>query len=150
MIKARPIFRETCSKNSFSVVIVFQVYEQNMALIVLFLALLSLSNGLKIDIERRCDKINPELTGDFNENIAHTIHSMTVQGLRLFNPRVTEKNIVPTVNHNVSAPNLVVPYAPDDTVGKNQLAMMILKVFKKRSNGCSLQIGRFSLFCKVI
>ena len=30
----------------------------------------------------------------FNETVAHAIHSMTVQGLRLFNPRATVKNKV--------------------------------------------------------
>ncbi|XP_072021003.1 uncharacterized protein [Amphiura filiformis] len=90
-----------------------------MAMIVLFLALLGLTNGLNINIGRRCDKINPkvDLSDTFSENIAHAIHSMTVQGLRLFNPKVTEKNSVPTVNHNMSAPDLVVPYAPDEPIG---------------------------------
>ena len=41
------------------------------------------------------------LSKNFNETIAHTIHSMNVQGLRLFNPRATEDNHVPTVNHNI-------------------------------------------------
>ena len=30
----------------------------------------------------------------FNETVAHAIHSMTVQGLKLFNPRATVKNKV--------------------------------------------------------
>lgn len=42
-----------------------------------------------------------DLSRNFNETIAHTIHSMNVQGLRLFNPRATEDNRVPTVNHNI-------------------------------------------------
>ena len=42
-----------------------------------------------------------DLSKNFNETIAHTIHSMNVQGLRLFNPRATEDNRVPTVNHNI-------------------------------------------------
>lgn len=41
------------------------------------------------------------LSQNFNETIAHTIHSMSVQGLRLFNPRANEDNRVPTVNHNI-------------------------------------------------
>ena len=42
------------------------------------------------------------LSPNFNETIAHAIHSMTVQGLRMFNPRATEDNTVPTVNHDIS------------------------------------------------
>jgi len=42
-----------------------------------------------------------DLSRNFNETIAHTIHSMNVQGLRLFNPQATENNRVPTVNHNI-------------------------------------------------
>lgn len=41
------------------------------------------------------------MSKNFNETIAHTIHSMNVQGLRLFNPQATEDNRVPTVNHNI-------------------------------------------------
>jgi hypothetical protein len=43
-----------------------------------------------------------DMSDNFNETIAHTIHSMTVQGLRMFNPRATEHNNVPTVNHDIS------------------------------------------------
>lgn len=42
------------------------------------------------------------MSENFNETVAHTIHSMTVQGLRMFNPRATEQNNVPTVNHDIS------------------------------------------------
>lgn len=45
--------------------------------------------------------VSYDLSRNFNETIAHSIHSMTVQGLRLFNPRATEDNCVPTVNHNI-------------------------------------------------
>lgn len=50
----------------------------------------------------RCGElyVSYDLSRNFNETIAHTIHSMTVQGLRLFNPRATVDNRVPTVNHN--------------------------------------------------
>jgi phage baseplate assembly protein W len=43
-----------------------------------------------------------DMSENLNETIAHTIHSMTVQGLRMFNPRATENNQVPTVNHDIS------------------------------------------------
>ena len=42
-----------------------------------------------------------DLSPNFNETIAHSIHSMTVQGLRLFNPRATKDKRVPTVNHDI-------------------------------------------------
>ena len=45
--------------------------------------------------------VSYDLSPNFNETIAHSIHSMTVQGLRLFNPRATEDNRVPTVNHDI-------------------------------------------------
>jgi len=59
------------------------------------------------------------LSSNYNETIAHAIHSMTVQGLQLFNPRANEQNNIPTVNHNLhdksgikvlmNAPNDVLP-----------------------------------------
>ncbi|CAH3186540.1 unnamed protein product [Porites lobata] len=59
--------------------------------------------------------VSYDLSANFNETIAHSIHSMTVQGLRLFNPRATEDNRVPTVNHDIhDEKHLVLPYAPED------------------------------------
>jgi hypothetical protein len=56
------------------------------------------------------------LSSNFNETIAHAIHSMTVQGLQLFNPRANEVNTIPTVNHNLHAKDgiKVLMYAPND------------------------------------
>ena len=54
---------------------------------------------------------------NYNETIAHSIHSMTVQGLQLFNPLATEDNRVPTVNMDRKAPEKVIPYAPNDPLG---------------------------------
>lgn len=88
----------------------------------IFLAVLGLSSGINVPVLNHCNHLYPiEDTGvtvNFHENIGHAIHSMTVQGLRLFNPRATVDNGVPTVNSNVSALNLVVPNAPDDPIGK--------------------------------
>jgi len=57
------------------------------------------------------------VSGEWPEGIAHTIHSMTVQGLQIFNPKATVYNLVPTVNHNLSqTANLVLPFAPDHSV----------------------------------
>ncbi|KAL0479311.1 hypothetical protein AKO1_007026 [Acrasis kona] len=55
----------------------------------------------------------------FNETIAHAIHSMTVQGLRLFNPRATANNKIPTVNQNLHNGDKVVAFAPEDPVGND-------------------------------
>ena len=51
----------------------------------------------------RCSELyaSYDMSSNFNETIAHTIHSMTVKGLRLFNPRATADNKVPTVNHDI-------------------------------------------------
>lgn len=56
------------------------------------------------------------LSSNYNESIAHAIHSMTVQGLKLFNPRANGNNNIPTVNHNLHDKNgvKVLMYAPDD------------------------------------
>jgi len=42
------------------------------------------------------------LTSKFNETIAHAIHSMTVDGLKLFHPLATAINHIPTVNMDLS------------------------------------------------
>jgi hypothetical protein len=60
---------------------------------------------------------NAGLSVNFNETIAHTIHSMTVQGLQKFNPRATDKNNVPTVNMDRHSDEKVIPYAPEDALG---------------------------------
>jgi len=56
------------------------------------------------------------LSSNLNETIAHAIHSMTVQGLQLFNPRANKQNSIPTVNMNLHAKDgrKVLMYAPDD------------------------------------
>ncbi|CAF4489441.1 unnamed protein product, partial [Rotaria magnacalcarata] len=51
--------------------------------------------------QSRCSKLLAAgLSSNYNESIAHAIHSMTVQGLQLFNPRANDQNTIPTVNHN--------------------------------------------------
>jgi hypothetical protein len=56
------------------------------------------------------------LSSNFNETIAHAIHSMTVQGLQLFNPRASTNNNIPTVNLNLHDKSgvKVLNYAPND------------------------------------
>ena len=90
--------------------------KPNMKCVVLVLVL---AFGLGRAHDDMCCKLLHEtgLSENFNETIAHTVHSMTVQGLQLFNPRATENNQVPTVNMDRHSSEKVVPYAPNDFVG---------------------------------
>ena len=54
------------------------------------------------------------LSPNYNETIAHAIHSMTVEGLKLFNVHASKENFVPTVNQDISQSNLVLDHAPED------------------------------------
>lgn len=81
--------------------ILFSVFEkESIIMLVLLIATLICSSAAA---QPRCGElyVSYDLSRNFNETIAHTIHSMTVQGLRLFNPRATVDNRVPTVNHNI-------------------------------------------------
>lgn len=71
---------------------------------------------------------------NFNETIAHTIHSMTVQGLQMFNPKATEKNTIPTVNMDRNSIVKVVPYAPEDPVGSDFTSLTMNTFDKILSN----------------
>jgi len=56
----------------------------------------------------------------YNETIGHAIHSMTVEGLQLFNPSTGRLNNVPTVNKDLSDRNkLVLDSAPSDPWGND-------------------------------
>lgn len=84
-----------------------------------FIALLLVTIVVARDASQsRCSRVlrSAGLSSNYNESIAHAIHSMTVQGLQLFNPRANEQNTVPTVNHNLHDKNgvKVLLYAPDD------------------------------------
>jgi len=86
------------------------------AFIALFLVTLAVAHGFVP--QPRCSMYlrGAGLSSNFNETIAHSIHSMTVQGLQLFNPRANEHNTIPTVNHNLHAKDgvKVLMYAPND------------------------------------
>lgn len=71
---------------------------------------------------------------NYNETIAHTIHSMTVQGLQMFNPKATEKNTVPTVNMDRHSDDKVVRYAPNDMLGDDFTTSSMNTVDKILSN----------------
>lgn len=57
------------------------------------------------------------ISQNFNETIAHAVHSMTVQGLKLFSAKATADNQIPTVNLDRSSPMKVLPFAPDYPTG---------------------------------
>ncbi|CAG2223987.1 uncharacterized protein [Mytilus edulis] len=59
------------------------------------------------------------LSKNFNETIAHAIHSLTVEGLRIFHPQATSVNHIPTVNHDLRQPNKVLSNAPSNPIGQD-------------------------------
>uniref|UniRef100_A0A1X7UZW5 Uncharacterized protein n=1 Tax=Amphimedon queenslandica TaxID=400682 RepID=A0A1X7UZW5_AMPQE len=79
------------------------------------LALIALASSASLD----CNQLltSNGFSSNFNETIAHAIHSMTVEALKTFNPRATERNNVPTVNLDRSSSEKVLPYAPSKPVG---------------------------------
>jgi len=85
------------------------------AFIALFLVTLAVAHGVP---HSRCSAQlrAAGFSSNFNETIGHAIHSMTVQGLQLFNPRADEHNTIPTVNHNLHDKTgvKVLMYAPND------------------------------------
>lgn len=48
------------------------------------------------------------ISSRYHESIGHAIHSLSVQGLRIFDPSATKNNDVPTVNMNLSANKKVI------------------------------------------
>lgn len=52
------------------------------------------------------------ISSRFGGVIAHGIHSINVEQLRNFEPNVTEKNIIPTVNMDLSDDTAILPHAP--------------------------------------
>jgi len=80
---------------------------------------LTLVFGLAFAHDDMCCRLIHEsgFSENFNETIAHAIHSMTVQGLQRFNPKATVNNRVPTVNMDRHSPEKVIPYAPEDPIG---------------------------------
>ncbi|KAH3880529.1 uncharacterized protein LOC127878242 [Dreissena polymorpha] len=66
-----------------------------------------------------CQKAFPTstLTKNYNETIAHAIHSMTVAGLRVFSSKASANNFVPTVNQDLSQEQTVLDHAPEHALG---------------------------------
>ncbi|CAF0927236.1 unnamed protein product [Didymodactylos carnosus] len=82
------------------------------------------------------------LSKNLNVSVAHTIHSLTVPALRLFNPRATVDNHIPTVNQNLHGTGpKVVMYAPDEILPTGyygftmQMIDKILSMIGKQDDG---------------
>lgn len=87
-------------------------------IIALFLATLAVAHGYASPARCAMHMRAFGLSSTLNVSIAHAIHSMTVQGLQLFNPRANENNGIPTVNHNLHdiSGEKVLMYAPNDAL----------------------------------
>ena len=81
----------------------------------LVLALIGLAAARPRSDKQSCSALYKAagISTNFNETIAHAVHSMNVQGLKLFSSRATANNRIPTVNLDRSAQDKVLPYAPD-------------------------------------
>ncbi|XP_046341457.2 uncharacterized protein LOC124122415 [Haliotis rufescens] len=96
------------------------VDEQPMMMIRVILCVVAVAaatHAASIDCTKTL--ISGGMSKNFNETVAHAIHSMTVQGLRMFSKHASEDNNVPTVNHDLSGVKLVRPYAPNDLLGSD-------------------------------
>jgi len=74
------------------------------------------------------------LSNNFNETIAHAIHSITVPALRLYNSRATVNNVIPTVNQDLHNGAKVLPYAPDEPLGNDFFGFTMNMIDKILSN----------------
>jgi len=61
------------------------------------------------------------MSSRFNETIARALHSMTVEGLQLFNPIHAKYNSIPTINQDTASKEKILPYAS---------SVLIMKVFE--------------------
>eukprot|EP00117_Sycon_ciliatum_P000531 scpid90528/ scgid6558/ len=76
---------------------------------------------LALGLASACDDVyrRYELSPNFNETIAHAVHSMTVEGLQMFNPRASLENQIPTVTLDLRGPKKVQHFAPHDPLKHN-------------------------------
>jgi hypothetical protein len=56
--------------------------------------------------------VSPKFAG----SVAHAVHSMTLKDLKKFYPSASQNNKVPTVNKNLTAPEAILLYAPDESI----------------------------------
>ena len=102
----------------YRLVTFFFLTDKKKMKVLLFLAatvVLAQARSLTCDQLYRANGFSANL----NETIAHAIHSMNVEGLQMFNPHATERNMVPTVNLDRSSPQKVLPYAPRYPLGSD-------------------------------
>ncbi|KAJ8301973.1 hypothetical protein KUTeg_020960 [Tegillarca granosa] len=71
------------------------------------------------------------LTEKFNETIAHAVHSMTVEGLKLFNSAATAINHIPTVNQDLTQLEKVLPHAPEDNSSTGPFTTITMNIIDK-------------------
>ena len=92
---------------------------------------------LAIGLASACQDVYQQwdLSENFNETIAHAIHSMTVQGLQMFNPRATGENSIPTVTLDLRGPKKVQHVAPNepethdfDTAAMNRIDQILSSI----------------------
>lgn len=86
----------------------------NILNIAMFLMFFTIATRYAAAID--CSKRFPasRLTSKYNESIAHAVHSMTVDGLKLFSLKASSINYVPTVNQDLSQAETVLSHAPED------------------------------------
>ena len=86
-----------------------------MKLVFFLTVLIGLANSVLSKAEVCAELLRQNgYSSNYNETIGHAIHSMTVQGLQMFNPKATVKNNVPTVNMDRHSDMKVVRFAPED------------------------------------
>lgn len=61
------------------------------------------------------------MSSRFNETIARALHSMTVEGLQLFDSIYVKYNSIPTINQDTASKEKILPYASP---------VLIMKVFE--------------------
>lgn len=84
----------------------------------------------------QCAKVLKEggVSEQFAAIVAHGIHTLTVEDLRKFEPDVTEKNMVPTVNLDLNSDKLILLNAPDRKVVGETFKTDGLKAFDQVLN----------------
>ena len=77
---------------------------------------------------------------------------MTVQGLQLFNPRATENNGIPTVNHNLHSADgvKVLMNAPNDALPSDYFDFTMNMIDKVRAFPWKVQSSRSNLPLRLV
>lgn len=73
-------------------------------LLILSLAVLAVTAEPVPEPKVRCNSPHNTLSQRYHESIAHAIHSMDLEALRMFNPNAGYSNGIPTVNMNLKSP----------------------------------------------